>query len=99
MCVWSEAWTGDDWWDIQVCPVFLYSQSILNVVQDKVGPNHIAIHTILYSDATTLNPLGTKKAWPVHLWVGNIPQRVQKSQSSTGKAIHVGYLPTLSIVC
>jgi len=98
MHVWSEAWTGDDWWHIQVCPWSLYLWPILNVVQDKIGPNYVVIHIILYLDATTLNSLGTKKAWPVHLWIGNISQRVRNSRTSKGKAIHVGYIPLVSIM-
>lgn len=97
MRVWSEAWTGDDWWHIQVRPRCLYPWPILNVVQDKIGPDYIVVHIILYSDATTLNSLGTKKAWPVHLWIGNISQRVRNSRTSKGKAIHVGYIPLVSI--
>ena len=79
MRVWSEAWTGDDWWRIQVCPECSCSQYNLKPVQDKIGPDSVVVYIILYLDSTMLNPLGTKKAWPVQLWIGNISQRTRNS--------------------
>ncbi|KAF9784788.1 hypothetical protein BJ322DRAFT_1109498 [Thelephora terrestris] len=58
MRVWTDLHTADDWWSLQ----------------DKIGPEKVVIHVQLYSDATQLNRMGTKKWWGVYMFIGNIPQ-------------------------
>ncbi|KAF9789541.1 hypothetical protein BJ322DRAFT_1105394 [Thelephora terrestris] len=49
MRVWTDVHTADDWWSLQ----------------DKIGPEKVVVHMQLYSDATQLNRMGTKKWWGV----------------------------------
>lgn len=37
MRVWSEAWSGDDWWDIQVCLQFLVPTAYLTRHRTSLG--------------------------------------------------------------
>lgn len=53
----------------------------------------------MYSDATQLNNFGTKKAWPVYLWLGNVPRKARLSRRDKGRAILVGYLPDVRRDC
>ena len=66
--------------------------------QDKIGLEKIVIHAQLYSNATQLNKMGTKKCWGIWLYVGNIPQELQISHTKKGAAILLGHIPEVFAV-
>ena len=56
------------------------------------------IHVQLYSDATQLNRMGTKKCWGVYMYIGNIPQELRVSRTKKGAAVLLGYIPEVCVV-
>ena len=65
----------------------------LTINQDKIGPEKVVVHVQLYSDATQLNRVGTKKCWGVWMYIGNIPQELRVSRKKKGAVILLGYIP------
>lgn len=47
----------------------------------------------LYSDATQLNKMGTKKCWGIWMYIGNVPQELQISHKKKGSAVLLGHIP------
>ncbi|KAF7796306.1 hypothetical protein EIP86_007483 [Pleurotus ostreatoroseus] len=78
MRVINEAWTADDWHELQT----------------TVGPEKIVIYYCIYADATQLNAFGTQKAWPVYIWISNIPKALRRGKGK-GRAILLGFLPNV----
>jgi len=57
----------------------------------------VVIHVRLYSDATQLNRVGTKKWWGVWMYIGNVPQELRVSQKKKGAAVLLGQIPEVRI--
>jgi len=51
------------------------------------------IHVRLYSDATQLNAMGSKKSWGVYMYIGNFPQELRLSRNKKGGAVLLGHIP------
>lgn len=67
------------------------------MVQDKIGPEKVVVHVRLYSDATQLNSMGTKKWWGVWMFIGNVPQDLRVSRKEKGAAILLGQIPEVRL--
>jgi len=100
MRVWTDVHTADDWWSLQVLShstYFAFFACSENRLQDKVGPEKVIIHVRLYSDATQLNKMGTKKCWGVYMYIGNVPQELRISHRDKGGAVLLGCIPEVSV--
>lgn len=75
------------------CPLSLFPGSLSKSIQDKIGPEKVVIHVRLYSDATQLNNMGSKKCWGVWMYIGNVPQELRVSRKKKGAAVLLGYIP------
>ena len=63
MRVWTDIYTGDEWWELQVCFAPFFASCFSDSRQDKVGPERVVIQMTLYSDAARLDKIGRQKAW------------------------------------
>ncbi|KAI6038465.1 hypothetical protein EDC04DRAFT_2569979 [Pisolithus marmoratus] len=76
-------WTADWWWD----------------VQGKLPTGVTIAPVILSSDKTSLSVFsGDKKAWLVHLTIGNISKDIRQ-QVLSHATILIGYLPVSRLKC
>ncbi|KAF8593642.1 hypothetical protein BDV93DRAFT_460613 [Ceratobasidium sp. AG-I] len=84
--VYSEMWTDNWWWQMQVRICIL-------------GWDTTIVPLIFASDATQLSVLsGGKKAWPVYLTIGNISKLIRR-QPSQRATLLVGYIPVTDLSC
>ncbi|KAI6126588.1 hypothetical protein F5141DRAFT_1186020 [Pisolithus sp. B1] len=81
--IYDEMWTSDWWWN----------------VQKKLPEGIIVAPIILSLDKTTLSQFSSdKKAWPVHLTIGNISKDVRQ-QVAAHATLLIGYLPVSKLEC
>ena len=52
----------------------------------------------LYSDATQLNKMGTKKCWGIWMYIGNVPQEIRNTNKEKGGAVLLGHIPEVFAV-
>lgn len=77
----SEMWTADWWWEMQVR--IFFNMKIIHVDQSlpkELLPEGATVApVVLSSDKTNLTRFsGDKQAWPVYLTVGNIAKEIRR---------------------
>ncbi|KAI6145808.1 hypothetical protein BKA82DRAFT_4330460 [Pisolithus tinctorius] len=78
-CFYSEPWTGDCWWDIQLwLPMH--------------AENAVPFAFILYTDKTQLSSHGTVKGYPMVAHCANLPVHICNGERYGGGCV-VGWLP------
>lgn len=79
--IFNEAWTGDDWFNLQVSyhmlAIYIILIRLFNYAQSQLPPGATVAPVILASDSTWLLVLvGDKTAWPVYITIGNVAKHV-----------------------
>ena len=95
---WTEPWTGNSFWDIQVCTIDYLPVSIqLDLLQSKLPAHEDAklCPFIIYADKAKLSSFGTEKAYPAIARLANIAGGLRNSDQWGGGQV-VGSLP---VVC
>ena len=78
----SEMWTADWWWNVQVSILDIYFKD-LQGAQKKLQKGATIAPVIIASDETQLSQFSRdKKAWPVYLSIGNIEKGMRRKPSS-----------------
>lgn len=95
----DEPWTGNRFWDVQVCSFFLFS-SVLGFhlcmyFQSAIPENGKPFCFLFYADKNKLSSFGTLKGYPVVLRCLNLPVNIRNSDG-IGGGIIVGWLPIVS---
>jgi hypothetical protein len=65
--------------------------------QTLVSDDTVILYLQLYMDSTHVTSFGNFKFWGVFLWVGNVPKADWNDRGGRGRAILIGYLPTVSL--
>jgi hypothetical protein len=65
--------------------------------QTSVGNDTVILYLQIYLDATHVTTFGSVKFWSIVLWVGNVPKADRNDRGGRGRAILIGFLPTVSL--
>jgi len=109
----DEPWTGNRWWNIQVCRYSCISHChiVTNVdmiftcglenKSDLPGDNAAPFAFILYADKSHLSTSGNVKAYPVIARCGNLPVDIRNGNRRLGGGQLMGWLPVVSysLIC
>ena len=95
--IYSEPWTGDRFWEIQVRP---FNKANFNLVQysqyrKSSLPEDAKILSLkLYADKTQLSSFGSEKGYPVMARIANLPVKIRNGEGPAGSRV-VGWLPVV----
>ena len=94
----NEPWTGDAWWEAQVCHSALGANSCSNPQpKSKLQDNAGIFAIILNADKTKLSSFGTQKGYPIYARCGNLPLRIRNGVKH-GKEMLAGLIPVVCLV-
>ncbi|KAJ7263191.1 hypothetical protein B0H12DRAFT_1209494 [Mycena haematopus] len=94
---WTEPWTGNSFWEIQVCT----GDACFNLTHSTVFQSNLPAHKdaklcpyIIYADKAKLSSFGTEKAYPVVARLANVTVGLRNSDGWGGGQV-VGSLPVV----
>lgn len=96
--VYSEMWTGEWWWRMQVCALNQReSIDLTSTRQELIGEGATIAPFIIATDETRLTTLSSSKvAWPVYASIGNISKAIRRRPTEQAMIL-IGLIPVAKL--